>query len=75
MGEGICKKQNKQSYLSSGLVSKTTRIGDRKAGGGQPGWLGGLALPSAQGVILETWDRVPCQPPCMEPASLPLYLS
>ena len=35
----------------------------------QPGWLSGLALPSAQGVILETWDRVPRQAPCMVPAS------
>ena len=36
---------------------------------GQPGWLSGLAPPSAQGLILETWDRVPCQAPCVEPAS------
>ena len=27
----------------------------------QPGWLSGLAPPSTQGVILETWDRVPRQ--------------
>ena len=36
------------------------------------GLLGGSAverLPSAQGVILETQDRVPHQAPCMEPAS------
>ena len=26
-------------------------------------------LSSAQGVILETQDRVPCRAPCMEPAS------
>ena len=26
-------------------------------------------LPSAQGVILESWDQVPHQVPCMEPAS------
>ena len=36
---------------------------------GQPGWLSGLAPPSAQGVILETRDRVPRRAPCMEPAS------
>ena len=36
---------------------------------GQFGWLGGLAPPSAQGVILETQDQVPRQAPCMEPAS------
>ena len=40
-----------------------------KAKYGQPGWLSGLAPPSAQGVILETWDRVPHQAPCVEPAS------
>ena len=28
-------------------------------------------LPSAQGVILEFWDPVPHQAPCMEPASPP----
>ena len=36
------------------------------------GSLGGSAvehLPSAQGVILESWDRVPHRAPCMEPAS------
>ena len=34
----------------------------------QPGWLSGLAPPLAQGVILEIWDRVQHQAPCMEPA-------
>ena len=36
---------------------------------GQPRWCSGLALPAAQGVILETLDRVPRWAPCMEPAS------
>ena len=36
---------------------------------GQPRWLSGLALPSAQGLILETQDRVSRRAPCMEPAS------
>ena len=36
---------------------------------GQPRWLSSLALSSAQGVILETWDRVPRQAPRTEPAS------
>ena len=36
---------------------------------GAPGWLRRLAPPSAQGLILESEDRVPCQAPCMEPAS------
>ena len=46
---------------------------------GQPRWLSGLALPSTQGVILETRDRDPCQAPCMgvqgECFSLFLFLS
>ena len=41
---------------------KNTRLGI-------PGWLSGLVPPSARGLILETWDRVPRQAPCMEPAS------
>ena len=36
---------------------------------GQPGWLSGLALPSAQGLILETRDLVPRHAHSMEPAS------
>ena len=36
---------------------------------GQPGWFSGLASPSAQGVILENRDQIPCRAPCMEPAS------
>ena len=35
----------------------------------QPGWLSGLAPPSAQGMILETQGRVPCRAPCMDPVS------
>ena len=42
---------------------------------GQPGGLSGLALPSAQGVILETWDRVPRWALCMEPASPSAFVS
>ena len=44
----------------------------------QPGWLSGLALPLAQGVILEIRDRVPHRPAspsaCVS-ASLSLCLS
>ena len=36
---------------------------------GQPRWLSSLAPTSAQGVILETWDRVPHRAPCVGPAS------
>ena len=41
----------------------------RKLFVGQPWWLSGLVLPLVQGLILETWDRVPRWAPCMEPAS------
>ena len=36
---------------------------------GQSRWRSGLVPPTAQGVILETLDRVPSQALCMEPAS------
>ena len=42
------------------------------------GCLGGSAvkcLPSAQGMILESRDRVPCHSPCMEPAFPSAYVS
>ena len=42
---------------------------------GQSWWLSGLAPPSAQGVILETRDRVPRRAPCMEPASPSAWVS
>ena len=48
---------------------------------GQPGWLSGLEPLSAQGVILETRDRVPRRAPgawsllLPLPVSLPLSLS
>ena len=41
---------------------------------GQPGWLSGLVPPSAQGVILETRNRVPHRAPCTEPASPSAYV-
>ena len=42
---------------------------------GQPGCLSSLAPAAAQGVILETLDRVPHQALCMEPASPYAYVS
>ena len=47
---------------------------------GQPGWLSGLAPPSVQGLILESWDRVPRPAPAWSlllplPVSLPLSFS
>ena len=54
--------------ISNGLETVYLYL-DLKAEEGQPSWLSGLAPPSAQGMILETLDRVPRQAPCMEPAS------
>ena len=58
---------------------KTSKKHDRRGGGrgngqnerrgGQPTWLSGLVPPLAYGMILKTQDQVPCQAPCMEPAS------
>ena len=48
---------------------------DLRLTSGQPGWLSGLALPSAQGLILETRDRVPRRAPCMEPACVSACVS
>ena len=44
-------------------------IGVKYDSEGQPGWLSGSEAPSAQGMILETRDRVPRRGPWMEPAS------
>ena len=59
--------------LSSEILGKGEVMGYmiciRTEGIGQPGWLSGLVPPSAQGVILESQDRVPHPAPCMEPAS------
>ena len=54
---------------SAGCLGKVHKMCLKFVSGGQPQWLSGLAPPSAQGVILGTWDRVPCQAPGMEPAS------
>ena len=42
---------------------------------GQPRWLSGLVLPSAQGMIPEFQDQVPHWAPCVEPASPSAYVS
>ena len=53
----------------SGLSSQKKQKIIKTVSIGQPGWLSSLALPSAQGLILESRDRVPCRSSCMEPAS------
>ena len=51
------------------VTLQNTKIKFNKKISWEPRWLSGLVPPLAQGVILETRDRVPHQPPCMEPAS------
>ena len=46
-----------------------TKINIKKTSSGQPQWPSSIALPSAQGMILETQVQVLHQTPCMEPAS------
>ena len=62
-------------YLGPRFSLEFSRKQASKMRPGQPGWLSGLALPSAQGVILESWHRVPRQAPCMEPASPSAWVS
>ena len=57
------------SNLTSNIFKQIISSLYEKPKTGQPRWLGGLALPSAQGVILETRDWVPRWVPCAEPAS------
>ena len=45
-----------------------SRLSDKNASAGSPGGSAVWCLPLAQGVILESQDRVPRQAPCMEPA-------
>ena len=56
-------KHVKDARVAVPIISPFTLLGLATANGsnnilplGQPRWLSGLALPSAQGVILETWD-------------------
>ena len=44
----ICARKKAVYHLIFYLLFKNKR--------GQPGWLSGLALPSVQGMILETWN-------------------
>ena len=68
----LCLYQSPRWYKS--IMSLEKVIED-----GQPGWLSSLAPPSAQGLVLETRDRVPRRAPCMEPVSpsacVSVYLS
>ena len=57
--------QNSKTYLE--FCDWSLRLKQNYWGslGGSVVW----CLPSAQGVILESWDQEPCQAPCMESAS------
>ena len=55
-------------FNNTRLKSEDTLVGESL--GGSAVW----RLPLAQGVILESWDRVPCRAPGMEPASPSLSL-
>ena len=52
----------KKGYFSRDKTTTKKRLG-------QPLWRSGLVPPAAQGVILETLDRVPRQALCMMSAS------
>ena len=56
-------------FLTISSTPKTLKLSKKNFKSGQPQWLSGLAPPSAQDVILETQDRVPCQALCVELAS------
>ena len=58
-----------RDFIPKGIVGAFKKVT------GHPRWLSGLAPPSAWGEILETWDQVPYQAPCMEPASPSAYVS
>ncbi|XP_041597490.1 protein diaphanous homolog 2 isoform X6 [Vulpes lagopus] len=62
----ILKFPEELEHVESASKGKKTAL---KSCLGQPGWLSGLALPSAKGLILKTPDGVPYRAFCMEPAS------
>ena len=72
------KETNKHKHVNAHGLEKNTLV---KLCLLQPRRPKGLVPPSAQGVILETWDRVPRRAHCMGPVSpsvclcLSLYLS
>ena len=68
-------QQSHNKGLVSRIYKEHSKLSSNKANSpisAQKGCLGGSAverLPSAQGMILESQDRVPRRSPCMEPAS------
>ena len=73
--ELLVKTADSQAPVSDILINWICCGAHRFAFVGQPGWFSGLTPPSAQGLILKTWDLVPRQAPCMEPASLSTCVS
>ena len=74
------KVKSMERLVLSG-VSDQKMLGRRRGNGlisGREECLGGSAvehLPSAQGVMLGSWDRVPPWASCMKPATLSAYVS
>ena len=62
------KRNNKEQSNEIKIERAIEKITEIKTKG-QSGWFSGLALPSAHGIILETWDRVSRRAPYREPAS------
>ena len=63
------KSKESDETSHSSWKTKRNKRHSNWTGKGQPGWLSGLVLPAAHGVILETQDRVPRGASCMEPIS------
>ena len=73
-----CQKKYQTLFLGFTQYTKYYLI-QKRLDVGRPRWLSGLAPPSAQGLILETQDRVPHLAPAWSlllplPVSLPLSL-
>ena len=73
----LLKKENQATLLDRYFIifTRNCPMFDLSWKRGQSQWPSGLAPSSAQGVILDTQDRVPRQASSMEPASLSANLS
>ena len=72
------KFNNINTYIlckSNNILFNNNNATLRTLTAGQPWWLSGLVPPLAQGLILETRDRVLHRAPCVEPASPSAYVS
>ena len=74
MVQTVCNVEEKENKILGGIRLRK-QVGQNKGKEEIPGWLSGLGLPSAQGVILGSRDPVPCWAPRMEPASPSAHVS